>query len=290
MTINHLKTNLILTCGFLLLLSCTSVNRLPDTSDVEIEPASTPEPVFQPEDLVELFSDDEDINPKKRQFFELIYPLVEAVNREVLKERSEILALAERSRKKFDVADRTRLILWADKYRVVMSGRTHQEVIEQLLLQVDMVAPSLAIAQSANESGWGTSRFAIEANNYFGQWCFRKGCGLVPEARTENGRHEVRKFKTPKDSVRSYIRNINSHYAYRSLWEIRRQLHQTENPVDSLGAALSHGLARYSQRGQEYVEELQAMIRVNKLDRFDDRFWHQVSGINQGSVSLQSAK
>jgi len=80
------------------------------------------------------------------------------------------------------------------------------------------------LAQAANESSWGTSRFAKEANNLFGQWCYTPGCGIVPAQREENEANEVRKFATINDTVRSYVRNINSYYAYKDLRVIREEI------------------------------------------------------------------
>jgi Bax protein len=137
----------------------------------------------------------------------------------------------------------------------------------RLLNRVDVVPPSLAMAQSANESAWGTSRFARKGNNFFGQWCFRKGCGLVPKKRDENKTHEVAAFASPHESVKMYIRNLNSNAAYKSLRDLRAKLRRANKPVT--GHALAAGLKHYSERGLEYVKELREMISFNKLARYD---------------------
>ncbi len=133
--------------------------------------------------------------------------------------------------------------------------------------RVNVIPPSLALAQAANESGWGTSRFAREANNYFGQWCYETGCGLVPARRDKNKTHEVAAFESPKESVGRYINNLNSNRAYQSLRDIRSRLIANNEPVT--GYALAAGLNRYSERGADYVSELRAMIDYNKLSQFD---------------------
>jgi Bax protein len=123
------------------------------------------------------------------------------------------------------------------------------------------------MAQSANESAWGTSRFARKGNNFFGQWCFRKGCGLVPKQRDANKTHEVAAFDSPEESVKMYIRNLNSNSAYKSLRDLRAKLRRANKPVT--GHALAAGLKHYSERGLEYVKELREMISFNKLARYD---------------------
>ena len=137
----------------------------------------------------------------------------------------------------------------------------------KLFKRVDVVPPSLALAQSANESAWGTSRFAREGNNFYGQWCFRKGCGLVPRKRDANKTHEVAAFDSPQESVRMYIRNLNSNSAYKGLRDIRADLRKANKSVT--GQALAAGLKRYSERGMEYVKELREMIAGNKLAVYD---------------------
>jgi len=116
---------------------------------------------------------------------------------------------------------------------------------------VDTIPPSLALAQAANESAWGTSRFARQAHNYYGQWCFEKGCGIVPDRRDANKSHEVAAFDSPRESVARYLHNLNSNSA----------------PVT--GIALAAGLGKYSERGADYISELRSMIEFNKLSKYD---------------------
>jgi Bax protein len=139
----------------------------------------------------------------------------------------------------------------------------------QLLVNVDVLPPSLVLSQAANESAWGTSRFAKLGNNYFGQWCFEHGCGLVPKKRDSDKAHEVAAFNSPKESLESYMQNLNSHPAYQPLRNIRAQLRREKQAVT--GMALAAGLTSYSERGQEYIAELRAMIKFNKLSKYDKR-------------------
>ena len=126
---------------------------------------------------------------------------------------------------------------------------------------------SLALAQAAKESGWGTSRFAREGNNYFGQWCYKAGCGIVPASRAPGRTHEVEAFDSPAESVASYMRNINTHSGYKSFREARKV---QRSEADALsGVALAAELSQYSERRDAYVAELRQLIVGNDLDRLD---------------------
>jgi Bax protein len=132
-----------------------------------------------------------------------------------------------------------------------------------LLEKIDIIPVSLALAQAAKESGWGSSRFAREANNYFGQWCYKKGCGLVPKDRDNDASHEVAHYESVKDSVISYIHNLNTNPAYKKFRELRDQLRQSDKAIT--GYHLADGLQNYSARGLTYVSEIQALIQNNKF-------------------------
>jgi len=105
---------------------------------------------------------------------------------------------------------------------------------------VDTIPPSLALAQAANESAWGTSRFARQAHNYYGQWCFEKGCGIVPDRRDANKSHEVAAFDSPRESVARYLHNLNSNSAYKSLRDIRSRLKAANKPVTGIAPGNRH--------------------------------------------------
>ena len=139
--------------------------------------------------------------------------------------------------------------------------------LDLLLNKVDVVPASLILAQSANESAWGTSRFATEANNFFGIWCFKKGCGLTPKYRDEGLVHEVARFDTVQDGVSHYVHTINTHPAYKHLRELRTEQRQVNNSLN--GTKLAIGLTNYSIRRQAYVQEIQAMIRYNNLQQYN---------------------
>ncbi|ENM5926183.1 glucosaminidase domain-containing protein, partial [Vibrio mimicus] len=138
--------------------------------------------------------------------------------------------------------------------------------IKEMLHRVDVIPEALVLTQAANESAWGTSRFAREANNYFGQWCYNSGCGLVPLERAPGATHEVAKFDSVQDSILGYFMNVNRNAAYQDLREIRFQLRQKKkNPIcDESAFAMSNGLLKYSERGEAYVQDLQAMMSANQ--------------------------
>lgn len=209
----------------------------------------------------------EDTDARKEAFFGYFLPLVEMRNEEILKLRADLLHLRERAG---DLSGRQqrRLVQLAADYEINEYDSNEAGDWDTLLRRVDVVPPSLALAQAANESGWGLSRFALEGNNYFGHWCYVEGCGLIPDSRPAGARHEVAAFDSPAQSVQRYIRNLNSHDAYRELRLTRSELRQNEELIT--GLELAEGLTQYSQRGQEYIRELQAMIRFNELDVLDE--------------------
>ena len=109
---------------------------------------------------------------------------------------------------------------------------------------------------------WGNSRFARQANNYFGQWCFTKDCGLVPLRRSAGARHEVQYFASVDLSVRAYIHNLNTSASYKLLRNLRHSLRRQHKPLDA--EFLAMGLKDYSERGMDYVRIIQGMIRSNQ--------------------------
>ncbi len=145
-----------------------------------------------------------------------------------------------------------------------------QALLDELLERLDVIPPSLVLVQAAIESAWGTSRFSVEANNYFGQWCFSRGCGLVPRQRAEGSVHEVRRFESAQSSVAEYMRNLNTHAAYRSFRKLRAT--QRSQGEALTGSDLAGELRRYSELGERYVKLLRSMIRSNQLASIDKQF------------------
>ena len=220
-----------------------------------------------------------DVKVKKKAFFEYIYGYVEKVNLEVLERRVAIELILEKSPQEVNADDVAFVDEMSEMYLKDHDSSDTLASAKILQQYIRVIPPSLALAQAANESAWGTSRFATDANNFFGQWCFSTGCGLVPKKRNSGQSHEVRKFKTPEGSVRSYIRNLNTHLTYDELREIRHDIYMDGDKAN--GLQLAEGLKGYSERGEEYVEELQSMIRVNKLVQYDKRYWDKVEQLGK---------
>jgi uncharacterized FlgJ-related protein len=216
------------------------------------------------------------VQAKKRIFFRGIAPLALRSNELIRAERERVLALPPPDELTAD--DREWLAQMAMDYRLdapdtweeATEPETWARLTEDLLARVDEVPVSLVLAQAANESGWGTSRFAREGNALFGQWSFG-GSGMLPEQQRKSlGNYGVAAFETPLLSVVSYMRNLNSHPAYARLRELRVAARKAGEPLS--GYELARGLDRYSERGQEYVDELHAIMRVNRLKEADETY------------------
>ena len=139
--------------------------------------------------------------------------------------------------------------------------------LSELKIRMDVIPVSLAIAQAAKETGWGTSRFALEGNALFGQWTW-SGEGLKPKEADVDKGHKVMKFNVLQASVRAYQRNLNTHNTYQSFRLARAELRDRRQPLDSM--ILSKFLDNYAQTGEKYVEVLQKIIKQNNLKDFDD--------------------
>ncbi|MEQ6884366.1 glucosaminidase domain-containing protein [Salicola sp. Rm-C-2C1-2] len=202
---------------------------------------------------------------KKAAFFGYLYPRLALANLRIEAARHHLRQL----RQKTELSERDKQWLAKHASRLRVDAETPKALINGLEQRMDIVPPSLVLAQAANESAWGTSRFATRGNNLFGQWCFTKGCGLVPKSRTSGMTHEVEVFKSPFASIRAYLTNLNRHNAYRDLRQRRRSLRAKNQFPD--GITLAGGLQAYSERGQAYVEEIRSMIRVNDLSDYDQR-------------------
>ncbi|MEK9672036.1 MAG: glucosaminidase domain-containing protein [Rhodospirillaceae bacterium] len=201
---------------------------------------------------------------RKRLFFQAVLPLILRANQEILADRKRLWRVQadDRLGRAIPAQDRLWLRAMAEKYE------TDPGDLTTLLRRVDIVPPSLALAQAAEESGWGTSRFARQGNAIFGQWTMEKAEGLVPLNRDEDKDHLVRRFKALIDSVRAYMANLNTHRAYRELRQGREALRRAGDPLN--GLSLARFLNRYSQRGDHYVDAIRDMIQGNELNRLDD--------------------
>ncbi|TRW49763.1 peptidoglycan hydrolase [Aliidiomarina halalkaliphila] len=208
------------------------------------------------------FSAIHDVNTRKIEFFSYLLPAIDYENSVLLEQRRHVSRLLEKHRQRQSLtgAEQRWLNDMARYYRV--THRQREEKLLTLMRRVDVIPDTLVLIQAANESGWGTSRFALDARNFFGQWCWNEGCGIVPAARPEGAVHEVQYFESVEASVRAYIRNLNTHPAYYDLRSIRADLRRQGIPITA--QPLTLGLLSYSERGEDYIAELNQMIRVNR--------------------------
>ena len=202
---------------------------------------------------------------RKRAFLEFLRPIVEYENERILEQRWRLLktlTLLEHGRELAGY-EREWLSQQAERYRV--NAEDDLGRARALRHRIDLVPTSLALAQAAIESAWGTSRFARQGNNLFGEWCFDPGCGIVPKRRPEGASYEVEAFDTVADSVRSYLRNLNSHPAYAPARQIRAAARaQSRRPT---GMEMAAGLINYAAIGEKYVEHIRGVIRRNELHK-----------------------
>ncbi|WP_261904068.1 glucosaminidase domain-containing protein [Vibrio fortis] len=210
----------------------------------------------------------EDTNAKKKAFFDYLRPSINLENRRISKERAFLKSLADKNVTNADSEDKAYANRLAKLYSLPLPTAGIDDAwLNEMLSRVNVLPEALVLTQAANESAWGTSRFATAANNYFGHWCYSKGCGLVPLQRNEGSTHEVAKFSSSQESVHRYFMNLNRNKAYQDLRAIRAQLDEQGEDLLTFGAAteLTQGLLKYSERGTDYVTDLQAMIRHNKV-------------------------
>ena len=197
---------------------------------------------------------------KRKEFFiQIVLPLVLKENNNIRLDRKMLFSIINKS-------NNTQLEKkWLEK-KYKQYGVNSKD-LSVLKVRMDEVPVSLAIAQAAKETGWGTSRFAQEGNALFGQWTW-SGEGLKPKEADENKGHKVMKFNVLQASVRAYQRNLNTHPSYENFRLARAQLRDAGKKLDSI--VLSQFLDNYAETGNQYVEVLQKIIKQNNLKDFDD--------------------
>jgi len=206
-----------------------------------------------------------DVEERKDAFISVVLPLILSTNEKIHFQRQRLLAMAA-VLEEGDVLQPTDQ-LWLDN--LASYYRADPDDLESLLVKVDAIPVSLALAQAAEESGWGTSRFAREGNALFGQRIWDEGKGLVPEERDDGEVHEVRSFEALSNSVESYTHNLNTHPAYELFRSERaRRLPEADNDLN--GYKLADTLVVYSERGEEYVANLKNLIQTNRFDQFEN--------------------
>ncbi len=213
----------------------------------------------------------ENTQERKEFFIQIILPLILQENNNIKLDRKRLFSIINKS-------NNTNLEKkWLEKkykqYGVVSKD------LSILKIRMDEVPVSLAIAQAAKETGWGTSRFAQEGNALFGQWTW-SGEGLKPKEADQSKGHKVMKFNVLQASVRAYQRNLNTHKSYQNFRLARAELRDMRKPLDSI--VLSQFLKNYAETGEKYVDVLQKIIKQNNLKDFDD------SKLLPSSIELES--
>jgi len=207
---------------------------------------------------------------RKAEFFAFLGPILSGVNVDVRAERQFLtdLSLQVEAGNTASWLAHRRLRRIAEYYEFDSpDDEVATDVLASLLQRVDIVPRSLVFVQAAKESGWGTSRFAREGNNLFGQRCYSAGCGITPTGVQPSAGFAVARFGSVKESVASYVRNLNTHPQYEEFRRLRKMLRDSDSVLT--GTVLADSLLDYSERGEAYVSEIKAMIRQNSLEAYD---------------------
>ena len=200
-------------------------------------------------------------NTKKRKdfFIQIVLPLIIKENNNIKMDRKILFNIINKSNNSSSEKQ------WLEKKYKQYGARSGD--LSTLKIRMDEIPVSLAIAQAAKETGWGTSRFAQEGNALFGQWTW-SGEGLKPKDAEKGKGHKVMKFNVLQASVRAYQRNLNTHSTYKNFRKARAEFRDLNKELDSI--ELSKYLNKYAETGSQYVEVLQKIIQQNKLQDFDD--------------------
>ena len=201
----------------------------------------------------------EDTKKRKNFFIQIVLPLIVKENNNIRLDRKTLFKIINKNNN--TLAEKQ----WLEK-KYKQYGINSRD-LSTLKIRMDEIPASLAIAQAAKETGWGTSRFAQEGNALFGQWTW-SGEGLKPKDAEAGKGHKVMKFNVLQASVRAYQRNLNTHSTYKNFRKARAEFRDANQPLDSL--KLSEYLNNYAETGSQYVEVLQKIIVQNKLKDFDD--------------------
>lgn len=208
------------------------------------------------------------LNTKQRNFISFLLPKAKQVNQSILKDRQQLELLYEKHQSNsLTQTNINWLKQLAEKYDINNTNFNSNKTWTTLLKRVDHIPLSLILAQAANESAWGTSRFAKQGNNYFGEICLQQGCGIVPRRRDTNTSFEVKRYPSALASVKGYIKNLNTNKLYQPLRQARFEQRIENEPLNSI--VLAEGLTHYSIIGERYVTAIQGLIRNKKLKQYD---------------------
>ena len=211
----------------------------------------------------------EDIEKRKRIFFNIIAIGAYHANQNILAQRDILYQVSNQYLTLGYLREKSKD--WVQNKAKVYGIDTEQSwevMIQKLQKRLDIVPLSLILAQAASESGWGTSRFSLKANNIFGEWTFdAEEEGIIPAQRPAGANYKIRKFASVEAAIESYLLNLNSYYAYDKFREIRYELRQKGKKLAPL--KLSAGLIKYSTGREEYVTQINSIIKYNDLEKFD---------------------
>ena len=200
-----------------------------------------------------------DTNKKRDLFIKIILPLILDENQKIKTDRKKLFKILG---KNFNTAgERVWLKRRFNEYKI------DDRDLSKLKMRMDIIPVSIALAQAANESGWGTSRFALEGNALFGQWTWSKK-GITPKDSDASQSHKILQFQILKASVRAYKNNLNTHNAYKEFREARAQMREDKGKLD--GLQLTKYLEKYASIGVKYVQILEDIIEKNSLTDFDE--------------------
>ena len=218
-------------------------------------------------DFVDTFNF-ENFSSSKQDFIQTLLPLISYENQKILLERKKLFNIQEAliNDKTLNNQDLFYLKKIAKKYKIKTNNKHKIDLVNQLLIFVDIIPNSIVLAQAANESGWGSSRFAKEYNALFGEYTYDFSKGVIPLKREEGKRHLVKAFSTYNNSVKSYFKNINTHYAYEKFRLIRKQM-RDKNNFSNINLLIEK-LNTYAE-DDNYVETINSIIESNKLYQFD---------------------
>jgi len=204
-----------------------------------------------------------DTRVKKVLFFAFIRNSIIEQNQLIQKQRDVLTAIRNTYLAKHRLSARqlTQFNKLVSRYHV-NPELSFDERLNSLWHRVDIIPPRLVMVQAANESAWGTSRFAQQGLNLFGHWCYVKGCGMVPKRRSSNAIHEVRVYDSLSQAVKRYFYNLNTHKLYKAFRDIRYSLRQGKKPLSAI--QLAFGLINYSTKREAYVHVLVQMIKHNE--------------------------
>ena len=211
------------------------------------------------------------ISEKKKEFLKTILPLVIVQNQKILVQRQRLIEIKNylNINKTFPKEYHKFYENLAAEYLIVSKNRHKIDVIDDLLISIDIIPNSIVLAQAANESGWGSSRFTKEYNALFGQYTYDDKAGVIPLRRNKGEKHLIKYFSSINKSVESYFNNINTHYAYSEFREIRKLLRDQNNFNDPLYTSLLANKLNVYADDSNYVDTIISIINVKKLTQFD---------------------